>query len=148
MGKRTLHLIGLAFYPALLLVGAAFATSGIVVGVQRYNQAVSESGSDLFRGNGWYVISHAGTGIVLLLLTLIYALVHWRRGSRAVAPLIYLSSYCVCGLLFEVVLASAGKGETVREDLWTLAGGTLFLMPALLVATGGLIWTARPKLKL
>ena len=146
--KRAFEVVRMALYPAILLAGAALAISGVVVGTQRYNQAVAESGSNWFQGDGWYVASHAGTGIVLFLLTLTYAVVHGRWGNRRIAPLIYLLNYGICGVAFEAVLVSAGKGENLREDLGSLiVGSVLFLIPALVV-TGFLIRSTRPNFKL
>jgi hypothetical protein len=131
-------------HPALLLAGALFATSGVVVALQRYRAELATNGADWWRFGGWYILSHAGTGIALLLLTFAYGAAYWRRQLRAWAPLAYLLSYGVCGLAFLIILESAGKADQWSEAEYTLTlGGLTFILPALLISIAGLVWTTK-----
>ena len=130
-------------YGALLLAGIAFAVSGIVVGLQRYFAEIAKGGAQAVWMAGWYINSHIGDGIALLLLTATYGFVFLRQRNRPFAPLAYLLSYGICGVAFLVVIESAFKNDTSDEIVGALLlGGYTFIVPALIVAGLGLHFTS------
>jgi hypothetical protein len=130
-------------YGALLLAGVAFAVSGIVVGIQRYFSEIAQGGVSAARNASWYINSHIGDGIVLLLLTAVYGFVFLRQRNTLFAPVAYVLSYGLCGAAFLVVIESAYKNNASDEILASLLlGGYTFIAPALIAAGLGLYFTS------
>ncbi|MGD0864040.1 MAG: hypothetical protein ABSA49_00645 [Rhizomicrobium sp.] len=144
-GRKAFALI----YAAILIAGALFAISGIVIGTERFKQEAAEHGSDWFQFAGWFVMSHTGTGIALLVLTLAYAALHLRYGFRLAVPFIYLLSYGFCGLAFFVVLLSAGKEGALGGGLGAALWSSLtVLFPVSLILAAALFWSVRSSRRL
>lgn len=144
MVPKALRHFVLVLHSTLLLAGGALAISGVVVAAQRYHEEVVANGSSWWKFSGWYVLSHGGTGLALLLLTAAYAAALFRRPLRAITPLIYLLSYGICGLAFGVVLMSVGKADYWDDAMYPVVmGGLTLILPSVSLATLGLFWATR-----
>ena len=86
------------------------------------------------------VLSHGGTGIVLLVMTLLFAIIFIWRGNNPWAPLAYAMSFLAMGFGFLVVFIAIEKrgAPGTMEDVYT--GMPLFLGPGILITAVSLIW--------
>ncbi len=126
-----------ALYSAILAAGAAFAVYAIFDGYQKYEAAVSQYGGRAMWFRGWAVAGEGGTGLILLLLTLVYGDALVRRRTHPLAFIAYVVGYVLCGATFVTTLQSAGKSDTFEGFLATVFWGAVFWLPAVLIAAAG-----------
>jgi hypothetical protein len=98
----------------MLVAGAAMSFLIIAVGLQ--DHSASSLGGD---GPSWFdavVLRKIGTGLALLLLTVVFALLLDRRGVKILALLGYGMSFVAVGVAFSTALPSF-----VRSDVEALS---------------------------
>ena len=124
VGGRSL--VGWSYLLALAL-GAGLAILLIVDGHEKYVTSAAQYGADWPRFDGWRVLQHAGTGVVLLVQTLALITISvGRRIDWLVVP-VYLASYTTCFISSWLSLMVAGKDFEGRGMLAQLALPGLFL---------------------